>query len=274
MKKTRLLTLIGTAVVGLTLPALAAPHGGGGFGGGFGGGHPGGGGSRGHVGGFAAGGARAAPHAFGGARFYTGRTMDGFSRPRQFSSVRAGTDAVRSHGFTASGRRSAALGNGSVAPRANTSATIGRQQSRTGSVARQNMRASNSQISRAAARRAIANNQVGARHDGNWHRDWDKHRVHFHNNLVFVFTDGFWWGLYPWDYYPYDAYGSYPSDYYGYPYGYNDYSYDSNDYNTQDPYSYYNGYAGPAQSSNGVVSSVQSQLAKLGYYGGAVDGVA
>jgi len=66
---------------------------------------------------------------------------------------------------------------------------------------------------------------------------------------------------------------SYPSDYYGYPYGYNDYSYDSNDYNTQDPYSYYNGYAGPAQGSNGVVSSVQSQLAKRGYYRGAIDGV-
>ena len=33
------------------------------------------------------------------------------------------------------------------------------------------------------------------------------------------------------------------------------------------------GYAAPSQSGNAVVSSVQSQLAKLGYYGGAVDGV-
>ena len=41
--------------------------------------------------------------------------------------------------------------------------------------------------------------------------------------------------------------------------------YDSYDYNTQNPYSYYNGYAAPAQSGNAVVSSVQSQLAKLGY---------
>ncbi len=66
---------------------------------------------------------------------------------------------------------------------------------------------------------------------------------------------------------------SYPSDYYDYPYGYDDYPYDSSDSYTQDPYSYYNGYAPPAQSDNGVVSSVQSQLAKLGYYRGAVDGV-
>jgi putative peptidoglycan binding protein len=45
-------------------------------------------------------------------------------------------------------------------------------------------------------------------------------------------------------------------------------------YYNQDPYSYYNGYTAPAQSSNGVVSSVQSQLSKLGYYRGAIDGVA
>jgi hypothetical protein len=129
------------------------------------------------------------------------------------------------------------------------------------------MRTSTAQSS--AVRSAIANHRVFSRHDGNWHRDWDRHRAHFDHGHVFVFTDGFWWGLYPWDYYPYDTYGSYPSDYYGYE----DYPYDSSDSNTQDPYSYYNGYAGPAQSSNGVVSSVQSQLAKRGYYRGEIDGV-
>jgi hypothetical protein len=134
------------------------------------------------------------------------------------------------------------------------------------------MRTSAAQSS-SAVRRAIDNHRVFSRHDGNWHRDWDRHRAHFDHGHVFVFTDGFWWGLYPWDYYPYDAYGSYPSDYYGDPYSYNDYPYDSYDYNTQDPYSYYNGYTAPAQSGNGVVSSVQSQLAKLGYYRGAIDGV-
>src|SRR5204863_7140077 len=66
----------------------------------------------------------------------------------------------------------------------------------------------------------------------------------------------------------------YPSNYYDYPYGYNDYPSDTYDYNTQDPYSYYSGYAAAAQSSNAVVSSVQSQLAKRRYYRGGVDGVA
>jgi Putative peptidoglycan binding domain. len=150
-------------------------------------------------------------------------------------------------------------------------ATVARQQNRPASLTKQNMRTSNAQ-SAAAVRRGMANHRVFARHDGNWHHDWDRHRAHFDHGHVFVFTDGFWWGLYPWDYYPYDAYSSYPSDSYDYPYGYNDYPYDSYDYNTQDPYSYYNGYAAPAQSDNAVVSSVQSQLAKLGYYRGAVDG--
>ncbi len=115
----------------------------------------------------------------------------------------------------------------------------------------------------------MANHRVFARHDGNWHRDWDRHHAHFDHGHVFVFTDGFWWGLYPSDYYPYDAYGSYPSDYYGY----DDYPYDSSDSYTQEPYSYYNDYAESAQGGNGIVSSVQSQLAKLGYYRGAIDGV-
>jgi len=39
------------------------------------------------------------------------------------------------------------------------------------------------------------------------------------------------------------------------------------------PYSYYNGYAPAGQYSNGVVTAVQSKLASLGYYHGAIDGV-
>jgi His-Xaa-Ser repeat protein HxsA len=92
---------------------------------------------------------------------------------------------------------------------------------------------------------------------------------------VFVFADGFWWGLYPWDYYPYydDGYGSDPYDY-----GYNPY-----DYNNGYPYDYYNypysdddqsPYGSSDQSAaNPTVSAVQSQLAKLGYYNGAIDGI-
>jgi His-Xaa-Ser repeat protein HxsA len=80
---------------------------------------------------------------------------------------------------------------------------------------------------------------------------------------VFVFSDGFWWGLYPWDYY---AYG-YPYDYYNsYPYSYYDSSYPSDYYDQPS-------YAGSQQSvANATVSAVQSELAKLGYYNGEIDG--
>jgi hypothetical protein len=101
-------------------------------------------------------------------------------------------------------------------------------------------------------------NHAFARHDANWHRDWDKQRAHFHRGHVFVFIDGFWWGLYPWDYYPYYASDYYPYDYDYYPYGYDDQSayVDSNQY-----------------GNNATVSAVQSALANLGYYRGAIDGV-
>src|SRR5206468_5841981 len=231
--------LIGTAVVGLCSSAWAGPHGGGG---GFaGGGHFGGGGFGGAA-------FHAAPQRFGATHF-AGRSFGGPTGAFRYYNGGSGTPAARTYQFSGPG-------NQSMKSYAGKNATVARQQNRSASLTRQNMRASNAQSS-AAVRRAIDNHRVFARHDGNWHHDWDRHRAHFDHGHVFIFTDGFWWGLYPWDYYPYDAYGSYPSDYYGYPYGYNDYPYDSNDYNTQDPYSYYNGYAGPAESSNGVVSSVQ-----------------
>jgi hypothetical protein len=132
-----------------------------------------------------------------------------------------------------------------------------------------------------ARNRDFVRNHASERHDTNWHRDWDRQHAHFDHNRVFVFVDGFWWGLYPWDYYPY--YGSgYPYDYYGdYPYDYSGYPYDY-DYSGT-PYGYYNyyqysdddrpGYAGSGQSTvNATVSAVQSELAKLGYYNGAIDG--
>ena len=155
---------------------------------------------------------------------------------------------------------------------ARSNATVARQQNRPASLARQNLRTSDAKSS-AAVQRAMASHRVFAQHDGNWHHNWDRHRAHVDHGHVFVFVNGFWWGLYPWDYYPYGAYGSYPSDDYGYPYAEDGHPYDSYDYNAQEPYSYYNGYSAPAETGNGVVSSVQSQLAKRGYYRGAVDGV-
>ncbi len=277
MKTTKLLSLLITGLVALSQPIWAG--GGGGHFGGGGGGHFGGGGFRGggfggahfggsggpRFGGFRGGGFRAAPSGFGGTHF-AGRSVGRPTGAFQYYNGGNRTSAARTYQF--SGR-----GNQSMKSNAGRNATVTRQQNRPASPARQNMRTSNAQ-SAAAVRRAMANHRVFARHDGNWHHDWDKHRAHFDHGHVFVFTNGFWWGLYPWDYYPYGAYGSYPSDYYGYPYGNDDYPYDSYDYNTQAPYSYYSGYAAPAQSDNAVVSSVQSQLATLGYYAGAVDGVA
>ncbi len=84
----------------------------------------------------------------------------------------------------------------------------------------------------------------------------------------------------PW-FYPYYAYDYYPADDYGYnPYDYN-YGYPS-DYSAN-PYDYYNyspynnddqsSYGASGQSSaNATVSAVQSELSKLGYYNGAIDG--
>jgi Putative peptidoglycan binding domain len=284
MKAKQIITLIvGITSVALSPIAWAAGHGGGG---GFagGGGHFGGGGFHGggfsgvgHAaggagargggvgfGGMRGGGIRAAPYRYGGTHF-ADRSFGGPTGAFRYYNGGSRTSAARTYQF--SGR-----GNQSMKSYAGRNATVARQQNRPASLTRQNMRTSNAQ-SAAAVRRTMANHRVFARHDGNWHHDWDRHHAHFDHGHVFVFTDGFWWGLYPWDYYPYDAYGSYPSDYYGYPYGYDDYPYDTSDSYTQNPYSYYNGYAGPAQSSNGVVSSVQSQLAKRGYYRGAVDGV-
>ena len=284
--------MISTAVVALSQPTWAGGGGGfhgGGFGGGFRGGGSGAGGFRGgavpaqHIGGgamtrgggvgfgtprfggFRGNGFRAAPYGYGGTHF-AGRSLGGPTGAFRYYNGSAGTSATRTYQF--SGR-----GNQSTRSNAGRNTTVARQQNRSASPTRQNMRTSNTQ-SAAAVRKAMANHRVFARHDGNWHHDWDRHHAHFDHGHVFVFTDGFWWGLYPWDYYPYGVYGSYPSDSYDYPYGYNDYPYDSYDYNTQNPYSYYSGYAAPAQDDNAVVSSVQSQLAKLGYYGGAIDGVA
>ena len=86
--------------------------------------------------------------------------------------------------------------------------------------------------------------RVVERHDANWHRDWDRRHAHFFRNRFFVFDDGFWFGSYPWDYY----YPYYDQDYYGYD-------------ESTDPYSV------------PMVSAVQADLAREGYYRGVIDGV-
>ena len=111
---------------------------------------------------------------------------------------------------------------------------------------------------------------VVARHSADWHRDWDRRHGHFHHGHVFVFIDGFWWGLDP-GFYPYYAYDNYPYDDNGYAnngYPYDYYEYSPSNYDDQQ------GYAPSYQDANNTtVSAVQSKLAKLGYYRGAIDGV-
>ena len=105
MKKIKFLSLVSTALVGLALPALAGPRGGGG---GFGGGgHFGGGGGR--VGGFAGGGSRGAPAFYGGGfrgapafrgAYFTGRSVGRLSAAPRFYYGGNRMTAVRPHGFS------------------------------------------------------------------------------------------------------------------------------------------------------------------------------
>jgi hypothetical protein len=283
MKTTKLISLAITALVALASTAWAGPNGGGGGGhfggGGFGGGHVGGGVGGGHFSGFSAGhfggarvgsfnggGIRAAP-AFsgGGARFSGNRSIAGMSRaPQQFSYYTgARTSAVVPR---ASARQ---LPNRSMNSTTGRVAPVNRQSNRVNPAVGHN-RVTNARLSTAENRQSFVKNHAFARHDSNWHRDWDRHRAHFDHNSVFVFVGGSWWGLYPWAYYPYYGYGNYPYDY---PYDYSGYPYDGADYSSSQPYGYYNGYAPSGQYSNSVVGAVQSKLASLGYYHGAIDGI-
>jgi hypothetical protein len=204
---------------------------------------------------------------------------------------------VRSHGFTASGNRSLTSNTrrtSTISGRANPAGSLttqnrrgsnsqvpaaNRQPNRAGSIAGRNQ-PSGARASTAANRQSFLRNHAFAHHDGNWHHDWDKRHAHFDHNRVFVFVDGFWWGLYPWDYYPYYASSYYPYDDNGYyPYDYSGYPYDY--YGGYYPYDYYEGNndndstnAPSGQyASDPTVSTVQSELAKLGYYNGTVDGI-
>src|SRR5947208_1984721 len=73
MKKIKLFSLVTTALVSISQPTWAGPHGGGG---GFGGG--------GHFAGVSGGGSRAAPAFSGGGARFGGRTVGGFASAPQF----------------------------------------------------------------------------------------------------------------------------------------------------------------------------------------------
>ena len=286
MKATKLFSLTIAALVALASTAWAGPQGGGGgghfAGGGFGGGHVGGGFGGGHFSGFSAGnfggvragnfnggGIRAAP-AFAGAggRFSANRSIGGTSRaPQQFSYFTGARPPA-----TAPRVSARQLPSRSIDSKAGGLASGSRQPNRLASTAGQK-RVTNKGLLTTGNRQSFVKNHAFARHDGAWHRDWNKHRAHFDHGHVFVFVGGFWWGLYPWDYYPDYGYGEYPYDNsYDDPYGSSGYPYEGTEYSPSQPYSYYNGYAPSGQYSNTVVSAVQSKLANLGYYHGAIDG--
>ena len=257
MKKITLLSLVSIALVSLAQPMWAGSHGGGG---GFGGGGFAGGGRSGGGGHFG-GGSRATPAFSGGGARVSGRSFGGLSRGPQFYYAGGRMSAVRSYGFTGSARRP-------ITSYAVRRPAITHQPSRVGSMGRTSG-VRNSRVSTGSNRQSFIKNHAFTHHNANWHRDWDRRHAHFDHGHVFVFTDGFWWGLDP-GFYPYDyyGYGSYPYDYYmGYPSDYD------GDYNGD--YDYYNdpGYdASDEDANNPTVSAVQSQLAKLGYYRGPIDG--
>ena len=94
--------------------------------------------------------------------------------------------------------------------------------------------------------------------------------------MVFV-SGGFGFGFpyyYPYSYYPYSYY---PYSYY--PYSYYPYSYSDYPYYGYSPYGYNYGYyynRSPyrdSYASSSIVVRVQTQLARTGYYHGAIDGV-
>jgi hypothetical protein len=242
MKTIKIFSLITTALISLSQVTWAGPHGGrGGVGGG------------GHFGG----GSRAAPSFIGGAHLGSSRANTFRGAPRFYSSG-ARMAPIRQRAVTGPARRSTSQSAGRTA-------SIDRQQNRVGSIARRNAGVSNPRVSAARNRQAFIKNHAFARHDANWHRGWDRRRAHFDHGRVFVFIDGFWWGLDPW-YYPYYADGYDPYDYYGYPDDYSDYY--PYDYDDQSDYGDSDQYA-----NNATVSAVQSELAKLGYYYGAIDGI-
>lgn len=236
MKTTTLLSLVSVAFISLAQPmwARGGSRGGGGhFGGGgahFGGGARFNGGARHFAGGSHFGG--------GGPRFY--------SRGARFSSFGTRQPQIRQRAFAGSNRRFST-------PSVRSARTFDRQPGQFGSTTRGQATVRPGAGTRSFNRQAlVGNNHVFARHDGNWHRGWDRGRAHLWHGHWCRFVNGAWIifddGYYPWDYGPY------------YAYDYDDQGYNEYD-ETADPY------------SDATVSAVQSQLAREGYYRGVVDGV-
>jgi Putative peptidoglycan binding domain len=261
MKKLRLLSLVGITSIALAHTGWAGLHGGGG-GGGFGsGGHVGGFGGAPHFGG-SMGGFHAPGPAFSGPRVGVGTRGGGvgFGMGRYSPYQSAPSSSVRS---TTAGRSvnpavSATRGN----PTGNTSnqarTALNRPDNRSGSLSDRHGQTSRPTVARPSNEAALSrDHHIFARETGAQHRDWDRRHAHFFHGHWFCWDGAFWIGLddgyYPWDFYPYYAYDYYPYDYY-------------TDVEPVDQ-----GYA--AQQPDQNVSTVQTDLAQLGYYNGPIDGL-
>jgi hypothetical protein len=176
--KTKLMIVAVMVIIAISPSAEAGPNaggfGGGHFGGGFGGAHF----SGGHFGASPSGGFRAVPGFYSRGAYFTGRSVGGFSRPSYaYSGDPRMSSADRPRGKTLTIGRSAGAWGGRVA-------TANRQPNRVGSMAGRNG-AFNSRTATSRNPGSFSRNHVFARHDGNWHRDWDRHHAHFWN--------GHWW---------------------------------------------------------------------------------
>ena len=259
MKKLQLLSLVGITSIALAQVVWAAPHGGGGGGGGgFGGGaHFGGG-----IGGFhAPGPAFSGPRVGvvtrgGGVGFGMGRYSPYMSAPS--SSVRSIGGRLTNSPARVASPRQVVSGNriGNTSSRA--TAGVSRPNNRSGAISDRRGQTSRPTTPRPSNEAALSRqHHIFARENGAEHRDWDRRHAHFFHGHWFCWDGAFWIGLddgyYPWDFYPYYAYDYYPYDYY------------------TDVEPTYQNYS--AQQTDPTISTVQNDLAQLGYYTGAIDGV-
>jgi hypothetical protein len=108
-----------------------------------------------------------------------------------------------------------------------------------------------------------AQQHVFSRRTASWHRDWDRHRDHFWNGHRCRFVNGEWF-IYDTGFYPYDYW--YPYDYYPYAYDPGVYEDDATNYSQST-------YDSTDQVTDSTVAGAQTQLARLGYYRGEIDGI-
>jgi Putative peptidoglycan binding domain len=108
-------------------------------------------------------------------------------------------------------------------------------------------------------------NRVSSARFNNWNGNW--HHRRFRDRFIFI--DAFGFPFY--NFYPYPYYGYYPYGYSAYYQGGAAYS-DDSAYDDDATYNNGNAYRGGAAANSSTVAQVQRNLARGGYYKGAIDG--